>query len=95
MLCDGGASGDFVFDDDLMQPWSEYNDTYKLDTIEQAMACEAVMRVIARTPYIIGFHTFNSHWPSPFPISMNFDMWGKPAVDQVLSGWYERFAEWA
>ncbi len=89
--CDGGASGDFVFDDDLMQQWSVYNDTYNIDLAEQASAFEAVMRVVARTPYIIGFHTFNTHWPTPFPMSVNFDAWGKPAVDQVLSEWYQRF----
>jgi hypothetical protein len=89
--CDGGASGDFLGDDDLMQPWSEYNDKYSLDLAEQAQAFEAVMRVVADTPYIIGFYTMNSHWPSPFPVSKNVDMWGKPAIDQVLSRWYQRF----
>jgi len=89
--CDGGASGEFTHDDDPMQPWSEYTDKYELDLVEQALACEAIMRVIADTPYIIGFYTFNSHWPSSFPLSFNYDMWGKPAVDQVLSKWYQRF----
>jgi len=90
---DGGASGDFFFDDDRYQQWSEYDEYYKLDLAEQALACEAVMRVVAQTPYITGFYTFDSHWPSPFPLSLSYDMWGKPAIDQVLSEWYLRFKE--
>ncbi|MBN3037409.1 MAG: hypothetical protein JW834_03105 [Candidatus Diapherotrites archaeon] len=89
---DGGAANDYEFDCDEMQQFAAYSNRYELDLEEQALAYEAVMQVVAETPYIIGTYPFNAYWPMPAPLSKNFDIWGKPAED-TMAGWYERFEE--
>ena len=89
---DGSALKDFTHDDPAMAEWEPYSDKYQLDLVEQAQVYEALMQVVAETPYITGFYLFNSHWPTPFPLSKDYNIWGKPA-EQVLSGWYQRFNE--
>ncbi len=88
---DGAASNDFTHDDPAMDMFEAYSDKYQLDLVEQAEVFEALMQVIAETPYITGFYLFNSYWPSPLPQSKNYNIWGKPA-EQILAGWYQQFA---
>ncbi|MDD5038695.1 MAG: hypothetical protein PHN78_05200 [Dehalococcoidales bacterium] len=66
---DGGASRDFTHDDPAMDVFESYSDKYQLDLVEQAQAFEALMQVVAETPYITGFYPFNSHWPTSLPLS--------------------------
>ncbi len=79
-------------EDPTLQHYFEYTDGYALDLAEQAYGYEALLRVVADTPYIVGFYPFNSHWPTPFRADKNLTLWGKPA-GEVVAGWYARFAE--
>ncbi len=88
---DGGVSGDFAHDDPAMDVFEAYSDKYQLDLVEQAEAFEAILQVVAETPYITGFYPFNSHWATSLPVSKLYAVWGKPA-EQVIAGWYGRFA---
>jgi hypothetical protein len=88
---DGASSRDFAQDDPAMDVFEVYSDKYQLDLREQAEAFEAIMQVVAETPYITGFYPFNNYWPTPFPQSKNPTTWGKPA-DKVMAGWYQRLA---
>jgi hypothetical protein len=89
---DGGASRDFTHDDPAMDVFEAYSDKYQLDLVEQAEVYEALIQVVAETPYITGFYLFNSYWPTPLPLSKFYGVWGKPA-EQIMSGWYQRFQE--
>jgi hypothetical protein len=89
---DGAASGAFTHDDPPMDVYAPYSDKYQLDLEEQAEIFEALLQVVAETPYIIGFYPFNSYWPSPLPLSKLYNVWDKPA-GQIIAGWYQRFID--
>lgn len=75
-----------------MDVFAPYSDKYQLDLEEQAEIFEALLQVVAETPYIIGFYPFNSYWPSPLPLSKCYNVWDKPA-GQIIAGWYQRFID--
>jgi hypothetical protein len=89
---DGGTAGLFVGDDPAMDHFFEYSNEYSLDLEEQAQAQEAMLEVVAETPYIVGYYPFNSFWPTQMPKSKSFDIWGKPA-GEIVSGWYAKFKQ--
>ncbi len=88
---DGGMKGNIdVFDPDI-QLYDPYSDKYKLDLVEQAKGFEALMQVVAETPYFIGVYPF-TYWYTSLPLSKEFNIRGKPS-EQVVAGWYKRFLE--
>ena len=82
----GGVTGRTEVDGDGIQMWNKYDPSAVLDLQGQAMAFEAVLNAVAQSPYVIGTYPF-VYWPDEFPLSKEYNIRGKPAVE-VVRGWY-------
>jgi len=84
---DGAAKSDKnVFEVALVPFFPEGNNTLVYDGIEQAMVMQAVMRAVAKRPFILGSYPFGYQY-NALPLSPDYSIRGKPA-ERTLGEWY-------